>query len=114
MSEATDLPDRLAFQRRGLDANSDPLGEWEDAFEVWAGLIYQRGSEAAVSSRLEGRQPVAILVRDTAQTRQITTAFRAVVTIGVRLGETFNITAIAPAKERGFLSLQGVSGGADG
>lgn len=104
------LRDRLAFQSRGVDANGDPLGTFEDRFSLFAGLDYQRGSEAAISNRLEGRQPVQITVRDTAQARQITPSWRAAVVGGQRDGETFNITAVAPARERGFLNLMGVSG----
>ena len=108
------LRDRLLFQARGADENGDPGGGWEDRFSLFAELDYQRGSELAVSNRLEGRQPVAMTIRDSAQARTITAGFRAIVQGGQRPGETFNITAVAPARARGFLHLMGVSGVASG
>lgn len=111
---AGDLRDRVLFQARGNDENGDPLGEFENQFTVWAQLIYQRGSETAVSNRLEGRLPVAVLIRDSEQARSITEGWRGKVMFGPRKDHLFNITSVGPAQERGFLSLQGVFGGATG
>lgn len=108
------LRDRLRFQSRDVDANGDALGPFADRFSLFAEIDYQRGSETALSNRLESRQPVAILLRDATRARTITIGFRAVVDGGRRDGETFNITSAAPARERGFLHLMGVSGGATG
>lgn len=106
---------RLKFERRGLDANGDPLGAWEAFCEVWADVEYQRGSEVAVTNRLIGRQPVSITIRETVLTRDITPAFRATIQgAGARAGEVFNITAVAPGREAGTLNLMGISGVADG
>lgn len=108
------LRDRLMFQARGLDANGDPLGEFEDRLEAWAKLDYQRGSEAAVSNRLEGRQPVSIDIRDSSSARQITPGWCAVKRGGLRNGEVFNITAVAPGRVLGMLNVLAYSGKAPG
>jgi hypothetical protein len=109
------LSDRLTFQSRDLDANNDPLGDFVDRFTKWADLDYQRGSESATGNRLQGQQPATIVVRDSAETRTITPGFCAVVVVPVsRAGETFNITAVAPAKDPGYLNLMAMSGVAPG
>ncbi len=112
MPGAGDLRDRVTFEARGEDANGDPLGAWAPQFTVWAQMVWLRGSEAALQQRLEGRQPVAIVVRTSSQTRGITTAWRAV---NARNAEQrFNITAVSPAKEPGFIDVLATMGGATG
>lgn len=116
MARAGDLDARVRFDSRAADANGDPLGAWTERFTVWAKVDYQRGSETAVSNRLEGRQPVTIMVRDSASARTITTGFRAVIVSGrgVIAGQELNITAVAPAREPGFWHLMATAGTATG
>ncbi|ASE38470.1 head-tail adaptor protein [Brevundimonas vesicularis] len=112
MPGAGDLCDRITFEARGEDANGDPLGPWAPQFTVWAQMVWLRGSEAALQQRLEGRQPVAIVVRTSSQTRGITTAWRAV---NARNAEQrFNITAVSAAKEPGLIDVLATMGGATG
>lgn len=112
MPGAGDLRDRITFEARGEDANGDPLGPWAPQFTVWAQLVWLRGSEAALQQRLEGKQPVAIVVRSSSSTRAINTAWRAV---NARDPEQkFNLTSVSPAKEAGFLDILAVMGGATG
>lgn len=111
MPGAGALRDRIRFDHRGTDANGDPIGAWVEGFTVWAQLLWLRGSETAIAQRLEGRQPVAIVVRTSSQARTITQAFRAV---NVRTGAEFNITSVSPAKEPGFIDILAVAGGAPG
>lgn len=112
MPEAGDLRDRITFEARGEDANGDPLGPWAPRFTVWAQMVWLRGSEAALQQRLEGKQPVAIVVRASSQTRGITTAWRAV--NARNADQKFNITSVSPAKEPGFIDVLAVMGGATG
>lgn len=112
MPGAGALDQRITFQARGEDDNGDPLGPWEDRFTVWAQLVWLRGSEAALQQRLEGKQPVAVVVRASSQTRGITTAWRAV--NARNADQKFNITAVSPAKERGFVDVLATMGGATG
>jgi head-tail adaptor len=112
MPGAGDLKDRITFQARANDANGDPLGVWTNQFTVWAQAIWLRGSEVAVQQRLEGKQPVALVVRASSQTRQIDTSWRAV--NARNTDEKFNITAVSPSKTAGFIDVLAVKGGASG
>lgn len=110
------LDARVRFDVRAANANGDRLGPFENGFAVWAKVDYLRGSESAVANRLQGLQPVTITVREASQTTTITSAMRAVALSGrgVRDGEVFNVTAVAPAQELGFLNILATSGGAAG
>lgn len=112
MSRSADMRDLVDFEVRREDTNGDPLGPFEPQLTTWTKIIWLRGSESAVQQRLEGRQPVAIVVRATAATRRITTAWRAVMTHSP--DQEFNITSVSPAKERGFIDILAVTGGATG
>ena len=116
MSGAGEMTARVRFDARATDANGDPTGAWQDGITVWARVEYLRGSEVAVSSRLEKRQPVRIDVRDSAQARTITNAMRAVIVSGrgVQVGAELNITAVAPGQDPGFINILAVAGGAVG
>ena len=112
MTSARDLRELVTFEGRRIDANGDPLGPFEPLFEAWAKLVWLRGSETAAQARLEGRQPVAIVVRSNATTRQVTPAWRAVLTNDD--DQVLNITSVAPAKDRGFIEILATMGGATG
>lgn len=106
---------RLRFEKRALDANGDPLGAWQSAFVQWAEIDYKRGSESAMTNRLIGKQPVTIEIRDTCESRAVTDRFRAVVvSSGMRKGEVFNVRAVAPSRDPGFINIVAESGVADG
>lgn len=111
-----ELDARLTFQSRETDANGDPLGVWGAGFSVFAKVDWLRGSESAVSNRLQGLQPVTITIRDSEQARTITNAFRAVAVSGRQItpGQEFNLTAVTPAQEIGFINIMATAGGAAG
>lgn len=88
------------------------MGDWENQFTYAAQVIWLRGSEGALQQRLEGRQPVVIVVRASAQTRRITTAWRA--KNAHHTDQVFNITAVSPSKQPGFIDVLAVVGGATG
>lgn len=111
MAAAGKMRDRYRFDTRGDDANGDPLGDWVPGFTVAAETTWIRGGEAVLSQRLEGRQPVALEIRDSTQARAITAGFRAV---DARTGLVLNITAVSPSKNRGFLDVLATAGGAPG
>lgn len=108
---AGDLGDRVRFDSRTPDQNGDPLGPFAPGFTVWANIEYLRGSEVALSQRLEKRQPVSVTVRDSTQARTINPAMRMV---NVRTGEAYNVTSAVPAKDAGYRNILAVSGGAVG
>jgi len=77
------LRERLKAQSRpaGDDGFGIPVpgsGPFTTQFSVSANLRPLRGTEAVQAARLEGRQPFVCTVRNTAQTRQITTAWQLV------------------------------------
>ena len=113
MSSAGKMRDRYRFEQRGLDANGDRLGAWDTAggITVWTETMWLKGTESVMAQRLEGHQPVALVIRDSTQARTITTGFRAVDT---RTGAIFNVTGASPSKTRGFIDVLAVSGGAAG
>lgn len=100
MPGAGALRDRYTFQKRGPDANGDPLGDWADQFTISAGTIYLKGSEPVMEQRLQGVQPVVLTVRDETRTRLITTAWRAVNARDTSL--KYDIKGNSPAKDTGF------------
>lgn len=116
MPTSGELRNRVRFDVRGPDANGDLLGDWVEGDTVWAQAKWLRGGETAVSQRLEGKQPVAFVIRSSAASRGINTAYRAVTISGrdVVPGQEFNITAVSPAKEAGFIDILASAGGAPG
>lgn len=63
------------------DGWGNPLpgaGEFETQFTVSAGMKPRTGGEGVDAARLGGNQPFVVTVRNTSQTRQITTAWRLV------------------------------------
>ena len=112
MIGAGELRDRITFERRGLDENQDPLGPWEEVLTVWARLVWLRGGEGVQAQRLEGKQPVVITIRASSDSRAINTGWRAV--DARNADHRFNITAVSPAREAGFLDILAVMGGATG
>lgn len=112
MVGAADLKDRYRFDERSLDLNGDKLGDWDTSRSaVSAHTAWLRGGEGVVSRRLEGEQPVALKIRDCRAARELTPGWRAV---NVRTGQAFNITAVSPSAEPGFIDVLCVTGGASG
>lgn len=116
MPDAGALDSRVRFDARAWDANGDPMGDFVPGFTVWAKVDYLRGTESAQSNRLQGLQPVVIVIRDSAQARTITNGFRAVIISGrgVFPGQELNLTAVAPDQTPGFLNIMATAGGATG
>lgn len=70
------LRERLTLQRRGPDANGDPLGDWQTAFTVSAHARPLVGTETVMAERLSGVQPYLFTVRASSETAQITADWR--------------------------------------
>jgi len=74
---------RLHFQRRGDSddgfGNIIPgAGDFATVFTMDAAMRPLKGSEAVMQSRLQGRQPWIVTVRDCAPMKDVTTAWRLV------------------------------------
>lgn len=118
MTGAGDLNCRIRLDQRAVDANGDRLGAWDTAngVTVWAHVKWLKGGEGIVSQRIEGKQPVAFVVRSSATTRAVTNAYRAVAISGrdVIAGEEFNISGVSPSAQPGYLDILAVRGTATG
>lgn len=110
------LRERLAFDVRvDLTAGSPPSddygnveGDFVEQFSVAARIKPLRGGEDVLASRLSGVQPVVFQVRVSANTRRITTAWRA---RDVRRGTHYNINSITNMDERNeFFDILATSG----
>jgi head-tail adaptor len=91
------LKHRVAFDKRE-DVNPDaPLdlgntrSNFVQQFEVAAGIRARVGGETVMAARLSGQTPVTIVVRQSAQTRLITSDWRA---RDVRKGTEYAIRSI--------------------
>ena len=86
------LRSRLQFQRRtpGDDGFGAPtVGEFATVFQDYAEIIPRMGSETVMANRLQGLQPVTIVVRSSSRTRTLDATWRAV----GRNGEIYSITS---------------------
>jgi head-tail adaptor len=109
MTSASELRHRIGFER-AMDINPDaPLdlgntrADFVAEFEIWAKVQAKFGGETVTAARLEGQQPVTITVRQTGQTRQITTDWRARDT---RTGTIYAIRSISdPDDRRAWLEI---------
>jgi head-tail adaptor len=87
---------RMTFAARDTteDEYGNPSTGWSDKFTVSANITAKVGGEAVDAARLVGRQPVILTVRRSADTRLITTDWKAT---ELESGTEFNIrTAIDP------------------
>ncbi len=78
---AGDLRERVHLQRRALgnDGFGDgPSGQFETVTTVWAHFLPLRGTESVQASRLQGRQPFVITIRQSSVTRELVPAWRLV------------------------------------
>lgn len=78
MPGAGDLRDRVAFQRRTelSDGAGNFVSDWEPMFERSAMFVMRPGNESVLAARLEGRQPITVVVRFDSQTKTVTPDWR--------------------------------------
>lgn len=113
--KAGELNRKVYFEKRGTPsaetaAMGTPFGDWEAEFSTFAKVQHLRGSEPVVQSRLEGRQPVVVTVRASAQTWCVTGEWR----VGIPFGDEcryHNITAVTPHDDRTGIDFLCVYGG---
>lgn len=71
---------RLQFEVRAAPVDdgygNTVAGEYTPQFEIWGWLKYLRGSETVLASRLEGRSPAIIAVRNSTNARRISNEWR--------------------------------------
>lgn len=107
---AGDLPERIAFDVRDDDPDEygNVSGAFSEQFVVAASYAYLKGGESVLAARLTGTQPVIIEVRESSQTSEISTDWRARDT---RSGTIYNIKSVMPApKAKARLHILAVAG----
>lgn len=112
MPNAGDLRHRIAFEKRETVADDygNEEGDFSEQFTVAAAVQAKFGGEAVTAARLTGQQPVTITVRQSSNTRQVTTDWRA---RDARSGTIYNIRSIAdPDDGRAWLEMLCQSGAA--
>lgn len=116
MTGAGDLRERLHFQRRAIGDDGfggEATGEFETVFTCAARRRPLKGGEGVMASRLNGVQPYIVTVRQSSQTRSVTTAWRIVDARNPR--RVMNITAISdPDGRRAWFDILAIEGGSGG
>lgn len=111
MTKASDLRERVRFERRGLDANGDRLGPWdpETAFDVACGITWLRRGETVLQGRLQGQSPAVLTVWSSAATRAVDNTWRA---LDLRTSRVFDLTSPGePSTDRGFIDFLATADG---
>ena len=105
------MRDRLRFESRAAtdDGYGNPVaGDWTHRFTRSADVRPARGGEEVLGARLQGIQPVRIIVYSDSETRTVTAEWRAVDNVS---GVVYAIRAVADEERRGqFLTLDAVAG----
>lgn len=111
------LRERLSFEKRADLAepgtgSGTVRGQWVSQFQPFsAAILYMRGGEDVLASRLSGIQPAIITVRSTSETRRIDASWRA---RDLKTGAIFNIKAPNPTADRKFIEFLAETGVAVG
>lgn len=103
---AGELRDRITLQRRATDSNGDALGGWETRFKRATKLLNLRGGEGTLQQRIQGNQPVLLVVRACPDTRAIDNSFRA---INHRTRQIYDLSAASETPDRTWVEVLGVA-----
>ena len=91
------------------DADGGLIQGWGKGFGAWVGVRYLRGGEVVMQARLASRTPAILTFRSSAQARQVTSEWRAV--IG---GREFALREDPRPAGGGLLEVLAEAGGAGG
>lgn len=80
---------------------------WTEEFIARAQFLYLRGGETVIASRLSGRQPVVVTMRNEGRAKDVTPEWRM---RDVRRGTVYNVRSIVPTDNRLYLELTCESG----
>ena len=100
------LRESLTFQQRALDDNGDRLGAWGAVVTLAAQITPLTGGQAVMDQRLQGKQPVAIVVRSCAASRGIDNSFRAVNARNTTV--VYDVTAAVLSQDRMWVNILAV------
>lgn len=93
------------------DGMGNTVSDFVEQFQTRAEFIHLRGSEAVMAGRLQGKHTQVIRVRNSSNTRLISTDW---MVRDVRTGKSFNIRDIEQEVNRQFIALTCESGVATG
>lgn len=93
------------------DGQGNTEGKFVEQFQTRAEFIHLRGGESVLAGRLQGKHTQVIRVRNSSNTRMISTDW---MLRDVRTGKSFNIRDIEHEVNRQFISLTCESGVATG
>lgn len=102
MTTEVELIHRVTFQRRAADDNGDELGAWVSFCTRAAKLVNLRGSETVMQQRLQGEQPVLLVVRACSSTRLVNNSWRAV---NDRSGQIYDLSAATETDDRAWMEI---------
>ena len=89
----------IPFEAR--DEDGQLVQRHDVQFTVWCGVKWLRGGEAVMQSRMQSRSPAILTVRNTPDTRRITSEWQATIA-----GRVFEIREDPrPSDDRGFLEF---------
>lgn len=106
---AGQLIERVAFDARIAedDEHGNVEGEFVERFQRRAGFTFLRGGETVIAARMEGRQPVVVLVRSDTETRLVDTDWQM---RDVRTSSVYAVRSIIPSDDRQWLHITVESG----
>lgn len=110
MPQAGDLRERVRFECRaaGKDGYGNNRIAFVPQFERAAMFVMKPGSEAVLAARMQGQQPVTMIVRFDRRTQAITSGWRAV---DARTDTVYAIKAVADMdRRRAWITLVCVAG----
>lgn len=81
--------------------------QWQEKFTTRANFKYLRGGETVQAARLEGRQPVVVMIRAHSKSLAVTPAYRM---RDVRRGTMYNVRSIVPSDDRMYVEITVESG----
>ncbi|MDH0367978.1 phage head closure protein [Brucella anthropi] len=93
------------------DGQGNTEGKFVEQFQTRAEFIHLRGGESVLAGRLQGKHTQVIRVRNSSNTRMISTDW---MLRDVRTGKSFNIRDIEHEVNRQFIALTCESGVAKG
>ena len=107
---------RAAFTAPVMAGETDPDGQpisgYVEQFEVWCGVQWKRGGEAVEQARMQSRSPAILTVRDTPDTRRITSEWQVTMKNGPFAGRLFEVKEDpTPTDDRGYLQMLAESRG---
>jgi head-tail adaptor len=107
------LNQRFTFERRVSqgDGAGNTVAAFVPVFTCAAARADLKGGETVMASRLEGRQPVVLRIRASAESRAVTTDWMA---RDARSGETFNIRSKSETGDRLYFDMLCEAGVAEG